>query len=391
MFRPNLQRPIVRRPYVDTRPIQGTFSRRMGNYMQLGRAGADGSSRNGGDGAEPLVKVKLPMQSINGKRPVVELVIEQNGRYQPIKFSNNMQVTESIPKSKFDEANDLRKTCYLKATQVPRVGGKPLLLAINPSAAAAHRLKAMAEQQQVQRQQQQIQRQQLQQRHQHQRKQNLASAVQRFADQRPLVKSSAQPQPTDQVSILVRPAKSASQKPVLLNVPRKVALKVKPGTTLSFSASNDQKYTVIDSKIHPPVKMPGNAISPTKASRPPPQQQQRQPQQHNGGRRQPLQLPPPPSHIYSALNSRIGGGILGGGVRRPGLQTQGKTSLQLQASLPKGVSIQRIGATAAAAKTSVSRAGGNVFNQQQRRRPVASSAAAAKQPAVSNVLSSGEV
>ena len=84
------------------------------------------------------------MQSVNGKRPVVELVIEQGGRYQPIKFSNNMQVrlrlylalrnneqmstytqvTESIPKSIFDKANRLRKTCYLKATQVPRVGGK---------------------------------------------------------------------------------------------------------------------------------------------------------------------------------------------------------------------------------------------------------------------------
>ena len=83
------------------------------------------------------------------------------------------------------------------------------------------------------------------------------------------------------MSILVKPAKAtANQKPVLLNVPRKVALKVivelfgerqfnmsriciatycysfqvKPGTTLSFSASSDQKYTVIDNKIHPPVK-----------------------------------------------------------------------------------------------------------------------------------------
>ena len=35
-----------------------------------------------------------------------------------------LQVTESIPKSIFDKANRLRKTCYLKATQVPRVGGK---------------------------------------------------------------------------------------------------------------------------------------------------------------------------------------------------------------------------------------------------------------------------
>ena len=46
---------------------------------------------------------------------------------------------------------------------------------------------------------------------------------------------------------------SANTKPVLLNVPRKVALKVKVGTTLSFSASNDQKYIVMDSKIHPAV------------------------------------------------------------------------------------------------------------------------------------------
>ena len=35
------------------------------------------------------------------------------------------------------------------------------------------------------------------------------------------------------------------------------ALKVKTGTTLSFSASNDQKYVVIDNKIHPPVKVAG--------------------------------------------------------------------------------------------------------------------------------------
>jgi len=63
------------------------------------------------------------------------------------------------------------------------------------------------------------------------------------------------PPPTgDQVAILVRPQKAASNsKPVLLNVPRKVALKVKVGTTLSFSASNDHKYIVMDSKIHPPV------------------------------------------------------------------------------------------------------------------------------------------
>ena len=41
----------------------------------------------------------------------------------------------------------------------------------------------------------------------------------------------------------------------MLNVPQKVATKVKNGTTLSFLASSsDQKYVVISNKIHPPVK-----------------------------------------------------------------------------------------------------------------------------------------
>ena len=44
-----------------------------------------------------------------------------------------LQVTESIPKSIFDKANRLRKTCYLKATQVPRVGGKQVHTAYVPS------------------------------------------------------------------------------------------------------------------------------------------------------------------------------------------------------------------------------------------------------------------
>ena len=57
--------------------------------------------------------------------------------------------------------------------------------------------------------------------------------------------------PTEQVSILVRPSTGGNA--VLLNVPRNVATKVKVGTTLSFSASTDQKYTVIDNKLHPPV------------------------------------------------------------------------------------------------------------------------------------------
>lgn len=36
------------------------------------------------------------MHPVNGKRPVVELVMLQNGRYQPIKFSNNVQVNKAF-------------------------------------------------------------------------------------------------------------------------------------------------------------------------------------------------------------------------------------------------------------------------------------------------------
>ena len=36
-----------------------------------------------------IYQVRLPMQSSNGKRPVVELVMLTNGKYQPIKFTNN--------------------------------------------------------------------------------------------------------------------------------------------------------------------------------------------------------------------------------------------------------------------------------------------------------------
>jgi hypothetical protein len=43
-----------------------------------------------------FVKVRLPMLSTNGKRPVVELVMLTNGKYQPIKFTNNRQVTGTI-------------------------------------------------------------------------------------------------------------------------------------------------------------------------------------------------------------------------------------------------------------------------------------------------------
>ena len=68
---------------------------------------------------------------------------------------------------------------------------------------------------------------------------------------------------------MVRPAQGGNA--VLLNVPRHVALKVKIGTTLSFSASNEQKYTVIDNKMHPPVGK----------GRPPPPRQERKPPIHN--------------------------------------------------------------------------------------------------------------
>ena len=43
-----------------------------------------------------VVSVKLPMVPVNGKRPIVELVMMQGGKYQPIKFSNNMQVSIKI-------------------------------------------------------------------------------------------------------------------------------------------------------------------------------------------------------------------------------------------------------------------------------------------------------
>lgn len=183
-----------------------------------------------------MVKVKLPMKSINGKRPVVELVMEQNGRYQPIKFSNNMQVTESIPKVLFEQANALRKAVYQKATQVPRVGSKQLYLAINPSAGGMLALFGPGRQSNGQQS----------------RLQQPNSQLRANPTARPGGGAPSQPG-SDQVAILVKPLRGNNLKPVLLNVPRKVAVKVKPGTTLSFSASNDQKYTVLDSKIHPPV------------------------------------------------------------------------------------------------------------------------------------------
>ena len=43
------------------------------------------------------IRMKLPMHPVNGKRPIVELVMLQNGKYQPIKFSNNVQVRMHKP------------------------------------------------------------------------------------------------------------------------------------------------------------------------------------------------------------------------------------------------------------------------------------------------------
>ena len=85
------------------------------------------------------------------------------------------------------------------------------------------------------------------------------------------------PSQSEQVSILVRP--SGGGNPVLLNVPRNVALKVKTGTTLSFSASTDQKYTVIDNKLHPPVgkhkpAQPAQSSQSSQPSQPPRTQNQ---------------------------------------------------------------------------------------------------------------------
>lgn len=173
-----------------------------------GLASGDIGSARGG--AKESIRMKLPMHPVNGKRPVVELVMLQNGKYQPIKFSNNVQVTETIPKSLFEQANSLKKTVYQKATQVPRVGNNTIYIAVNPT--------------------------------------NRPTGQ----NQQPQQKSSTSaPNHSEQVSILVKPQKGG--KPVLLNVPRKIALKVKNGTTLSFSASSDQKYIVISNKIHPPV------------------------------------------------------------------------------------------------------------------------------------------
>merc|ERR1719273_420649 len=103
------------------------FNRNSGSVPSSGsRPGQLGASQG-------FVKVRLPMQSTNGKRPVVELVMLTNGKYQPIKFTNNRQVTESIPKRLFDQANMMKKTLYQRSMQVPKIGSKQVFLAINPT------------------------------------------------------------------------------------------------------------------------------------------------------------------------------------------------------------------------------------------------------------------
>jgi len=193
---------------------QATMRKLQANNLRMRATGppATPTQPAGTPPTQGIVKVRLPMASNNGRRPVVELVMLTEGKYQPIKFTNNRQVTESIPKRLFEQANFLKKTLYQRSVQVPKIGTKQVFLAINPS--------------------------------------NAPSGVGGMKPPTPgssPVKDAA----SAQVSILVRPAKGGAA--VLLNVPRAVAGRVKVGTTLSFSASADQKYTVIDNKMHPPV------------------------------------------------------------------------------------------------------------------------------------------
>ena len=141
-----------------------------------------------------------------------------------------------ISKRVFDQANNMRKTIYQRAKQIPHVGNRPIYLAVNPSnPATGNALK--------------------------QQGRHTSSPIQKSQNSNSNSTPASTNPNSDQVSILVKQQNSGPHaKPVLLNVPRKVAVKVKAGTTLSFSASNDQKYVVIDNKIHPPVKMSGQSM-----------------------------------------------------------------------------------------------------------------------------------
>ena len=96
----------------------GMMGARKAPPQMLNRNSVSGSRPAQLGTSQGFVKVRLPMQSTNGKRPVVELVMLTNGKYQPIKFTNNRQVTEAIPKRLFDQANSLRKTLYQRSVQV---------------------------------------------------------------------------------------------------------------------------------------------------------------------------------------------------------------------------------------------------------------------------------
>jgi len=211
----------------------------------------DGIS-GGYGGPNSNVKVKLPMKSVNGKRPVVQLVMWQEGKYQPVNFTNNMQVTESIPRRTFEQANSLRRTMYLKATQVPRIGKHELYLAINPAPLGAEGLnapgpparnngalplpKGMPARQSAPAQQARLRSAS----NANVQRQNLPQQRPQPIQPRPLPQqatpevSNPGPSKGDQVAILVKRQGDLAGKYVLLNVPLTVAQKVKPGTTLSF-------------------------------------------------------------------------------------------------------------------------------------------------------------
>merc|ERR1719481_1503616 len=146
----------------------------------------------------------------------------------------------------------MKKTLYQRSMQVPKIGTKQVFLAINPTPGGVRPYNSSPLQQQ-----------------------GRPGTAPPGVPLPSLAKVGGQPmgqalprpvpQTSDQVSILVRPASGGNA--VLLNVPRSVAAKVKQGTTLSFSASNDQKYTVIDNKMHPPVGRQKSA-SPKPAAKP---------------------------------------------------------------------------------------------------------------------------
>jgi hypothetical protein len=105
----------------------------------------------------------------------------------------------------FEQANLLRKTVYQKATQVPRVGNNSIYIAVNPT--------------------QRMQQLQQPQRTQSSTATTAASSQQPKSFSSPASNANSASSSSDQVSILVRPQKGGKQ--VLLNVPRKIALKVK--------------------------------------------------------------------------------------------------------------------------------------------------------------------